>query len=410
MRRSLSPDPPIAWVVLGACLIMLVMGQGSLYLVTVSLTTLAEAFDWPRQVPSLAYALGSFGAGVGAIYIARLAERVGMGWIGLGGAISCSAGVMLTSRIETPLELYLTYGLLVGVLGNGALFAPIIHYVSRWFDRHRGLSLGIIGSGVSLAGVIWPPIIGYLNETVGWRTMFLWYGMLSMALMLPMSVILHRRPPEPAAARMGHQAGQQDLVLGWPPRLVHGALCAAIVGCCVAMSLPIAHIVAYATDLGFSRAIAAELLSVMLGVSLISKVGGGVLADRMGGLRTLILGSALQALMLAVLAFTTDLAALYVVVALFGFGYGAIVPMYAFTLREYFSVQGSGQRIAMLFFFGLIGMAGGSYLGGLVYDLAGAYRPAFLMGVLTNVVNLAIIATLLRRASLASRHKLAAAE
>lgn len=397
--RGSRRDTLFPWFVLAASLFILIMTQGAVFMLTVSLKPIAETFDWPRQVPSLAYALASFGAGIGAIYLAQLSERIGMGPVALGGATMVGLGCIVASYTEQPWHLYAAFGLMVGLFGNAALFSPLMANITRWFDKNRGLAIGVVGSGQSIAGMMWSPIVRWVNENEGWRTTFFWYGIVTLCVAIPLTAVLRRKAPGPAPGSgpdpLAHADGR---VLGWPSAVVLGVLCAAIFGCCIAMAMPITHLVAYASDLGHPTARAAELLSVLLGASMLSRLGCGLLADRIGGLTTLFICASGQALMLAVMAFTVELPSLYIVVALFGLVYGGIVPTYAYIVREYFPLAGSARRISTIFFFGLTSMATGSWIGGFVFDLAGDYRAAFLIGVAANMVNIVLVGTLLYRA------------
>jgi len=390
-------DSLYPWLIVAASLILLTMAQGALYLLSVSLKPIAEEFDWPRKVPSLAYGLASFFAGLGSIYMAQLSERIGLGPIALFGTCMISLGAVATSFVEEWWQLYLIYGLLIGLLGNSCVFSPIIANTTRWFERRRGLAIGIVGCGQSLAGVVWPQIVPLVNGSMGWRTTYLWYGLACFALMLPAALVVRRRPPAPknAAAAGGDGDG---LVLGWKPGVVMATLNVAIIGCCIAMALPITHLVAYGTDLGHLETEAASLVSMMLGFSMISRLGGGLLADRIGGLRTVFLGSAIQAAMLFVMAFTESLPGLLLVSAVFGIGYGGIIPIYAIAVRDHFPLAGAARRIAVLYFFGLFAMALGSWFGGWMFDQTGSYRPAFVLGSLANFGNLLLLGVLIWRA------------
>ncbi len=392
------------WLVVLASLVMIVVGQGVMFVLSVLLKPITLEMGWPREVPSFAYACAFFGGGIGALYVGHLSDRFGMGPVSLLGAISIPTGALLAGYVTEPWQLYLVFGVLIGLAGNATIFAPLMANLTRWFSRNRGIALGIASSGQSLGGTIWPPIVDRLHATIGWRGVFFWYAIMAVVVMLAMTLVLRRRAP-------GHAAGSPNPaprwsgydVLGWPAWLVQALLCVAIFCCCVPMSLPLVHLVAHVTDIGFSGTQAAQLLSLALLTSFISRVGGGALADRIGGLRTLMIGSTIQCAMLALLSVTRDLASLYIVCVIFGLGYGGIIAMYAFIIREFFPPEGIGRRVSVNYLFGTLGMALGGWLGGLVYDQLGSYSPAFQVVVLINLVNLAIVGTLIWRTRVSPR-------
>lgn len=385
------------WAIVLASLLLIFFAQGAMFSLAVQLKPISADTAWPREWPSLGYSLAFFGAGVGALYFGQLSERIGMGWVTLVGALSISLGVYLTSLVQEAWQLWLSFGVFVGLLGNACMFAPLVANVSRWFDKGRGVALGIATCGQSLGGTIWPPVITALNGAVGWRTTFQIYSLACLVVMSLLTLVLRRRPPltmnpsGPAPAQHG------DQVLGLKSGQVTALLSLAIVCCCVPMSIPLVHLPAHGSDLGFGPQAAAGLLSVALFASLISRIVGGALADRIGGLRTLLLGSSIQCAMLAVIAFERDLAVLYGICFLYGLGYGGIIAMYAYIVREYFPLAGLARRMAVIYLFGTFGMAAGGWLGGRVFDYAGGYRYAFLIGVAFNLVNLAIIGALVLR-------------
>jgi len=394
---TLIPERHYPWAVVVASLLLIFFAQGAMFTLAVQLKPISADTGWPREWPSLGYSLAFFGAGIGALYFGQLSERIGMSWVALIGGVSIATGVYLTSLVREAWQLWLSFGLFVGLLGNACMFAPLVANVSRWFDKGRGVALGIATCGQSLGGTIWPPAITALNGAVGWRAAFQFYAVACLVVMALTSQVLRRRPPltmspsKPAAGPGGER------VLGLPPRRLTALLSAAIVCCCVPMSIPLVHLPAYGSDLGFTPQAAAGLLSVALFASLISRIGGGALADRIGGLRTLLIGSSVQCAMLAVIAVERDLWTLYGVCFVYGLGYGGIIAMYAYIVREYFPLAGLARRMAVIYLFGTFGMAAGGWLGGRVFDYAGSYRHAFLIGVALNLVNLAIIGALVLR-------------
>ena len=375
------------------------VGGGSMYIVVVSLKPIAAEFDWPRAIPALGYSLVMLGTGLGGIFMGRWSDRVGVARPALLGALSIAFGAWLAGRSEGYWQLLLAHGLFIGLLGNSTLFGPLVANATRWFDHRRGLAVAIVASGQTVAGAFWPPILRALVDHFGWRGTFTFFAAVSICVLLPLITLVKRPAPafDPPRASHGAPLGEAPRVLDFPSTGVLSLLCAAIVGCCVAMAMPIVHLLAHATDLGYAAARGAELLSVMLGVAVLSRLFWGLVADRIGGLRTLLLTSGGQALMLLCFVWVDDLAALYLVAALFGLAYGGIVPCYPLVLREHFPVTGVAWRLGTVLLFGTIGMALGGWLGARLFDFSGNYRAAFLVGVAFNLANLAIVGALTLR-------------
>jgi MFS family permease len=391
-----SIERPYGWVVALASMLMMAVGAGATYLVVVALKPIAAEFGWPRAVPSLCYSLALLGAGLGGLFWGSVSDRIGMVRPALLGGCMIALGAWLASVADGVLTLYLAHGLFIGLLGNGVFVAPLLANITRWFDRHLGMAVAVVATGQSMAGAIWPPILRYLTDSYGWRHAFLIYALTALILLLPLGLIL-RPPPHAVAPASGRRGGGSAPVLGWPAGAVLAILCLAIVGCCVAMVMPMVHLIAYATDLGHPSARAAEMLAALLAGAVVSRLLFGALADRIGGLWTLLIGSAGQLLMLSSFTMAQSLVGLYVVATLFGLVYGGIVPCYAIIVRELFPIRQVGSRIGIVFLFGTIGMALGAWLGGQIFDLTGSYHPAFLVGVAFNLGNLALVGALLLR-------------
>jgi MFS family permease len=289
-------------------------------------------------------------------------------------------------------------GVLIGMLGSSATFGPLIADVSHWFNRNRGIAVGICATGNYLAGTVWPPVLQHFIDAVGWRQTHIGIGIFCAATMLPLSLALRRRTPVAhAAAPRREAASSAASALPVAPNVLLTLLTIAGFACCVAMSMPQVHIVAYCGDLGYGVARGAEMLSLMLGLGMISRLGSGWISDHIGGVRTLVLGSVLQMLTLAFYIPFDGLTSLYVVSALFGLAQGGIVPSYAMIIREYFPPQEAGARFGTVLMATIVGMAAGGWMSGEIFDLTGSYRAAFLNGVAWNVLNLAIALWLLRQ-------------
>jgi len=397
--------------VLAASLLFIMIGTGSIYFLVIALKLISAEFDWPRTVPSIAYSLQYFGGGVGGIFMGYCMDRMGMGFPALLGASMMGVGAILTSMVSSPWELYVIYGVMMGFLGRSALFSPLMANITHWFDHKRSMAVGVLGSGQGLAGAIWPPVFQHSFDAIGWRQTSLWYGVFTLATLLPLTLILRQKPPQPEAAAPsapGHPADQSASRRTAPTprpalstRNMQTALSIASIGCCVSMSLPLAHVVSHVSDIGYSPARGAEVLSLMLASAAVSSFFGvGFLGGRFGGLRALFVFSSAQALFLATLAFVDSLTAVYVTAMLFGLGYGGILPCYPIIVREYLPSAEAGRRTGMIILFAGGGMALGAWLGGAIFDRTGSYQLAFLIGVVFNLGNLAIIGSLILRTRL----------
>lgn len=396
-RELLTIERPYGWVVAAASMAMMAVGAGATYLVIVALKPIALEFGWPRAVPSLCYSLALLGAGFGGLFWGSISDRIGMVGPALLGGCGVAFGAWLTSVADDVVTLYVAHGLFIGLLGNGVFVAPLLANITRWFDRHLGMAVAVVATGQSMAGAVWPPILRHLTDSYGWRAACFAYAVSALVLLLPLGLILRAPPRRPAVAGAWRPDGGGGRMLGWPANVVVGMLCLAIIGCCVAMAMPMVHLIAYATDLGHPSSRAAEMLAVLLAGAVISRLAFGAVADRIGGLWTLLIGSSGQLLMLSSFTFVESLLGLYLIAGLFGLVYGGIVPCYAIIVRELFPIRQVGARIGVVFLFGTIGMALGGWLGGQIFDLTGSYHSAFLIGVAFNLGNLALVGMLLIR-------------
>lgn len=394
--RSDTVNGRHGWTVVVASFALMAVGGGSMFIVVVSLKPIAAEFDWPRAIPALGYSLIMLGTGVGGILMGYWSDRAGVARPALVGALSIAFGAWLAGRSGGYWQLLIAHGLFIGFLGNSTLFGPLVANATRWFDHRRGVAVAIVASGQTVAGAIWPPILRALVDHLGWRATFTVFAAVSISTMLPLLLLVKRPPPKFDPPQGPQQPSRTDRarVLDLPPLVVLALLCTAIVGCCVAMAMPIVHLLAHATDLGYLPARGAELLSVMLGVAVLSRLFWGFVADRIGGLRTLVLTSGGQALMLLCFVWVDHLAALYLIAALFGLAYGGIVPCYPLILREHFPISGTAWRLGTVLLFGTIGMALGGWLGARIFDLSGSYQAAFLLGAAFNLGNIAIVCAL----------------
>jgi MFS family permease len=329
----------------------------------------------------------------------RVAERFGLRWTVIGGALMIAAGLVL-STLGPPWPLYIGHGLFIGVIGIGGINAPSYVYVSRWFDRRRGSALALISSGSFLAGAIWPSLFESAIVHLGWRETMLIYAAIELLIIVPAALIVLGAPPEtPHHAAVTSATNAKKSVMGWPPNLVFGLQMCAIFTCCVPMSMPQAHLVAFCSDLGISPVHGAAMLSVLLASAFLSRQIWGGLSDRIGGLYTMLLGSACQTIGVSLFLLTQDELGLFTVAALFGFGFSGLVPANVLAARELFPVSEAYWRIPTLLLVSGSGMAVGSWSGGFLYDRFGYYAPAFAAGVAVSALNFLIISALAFRRS-----------
>ena len=390
-----SIETRFGWAIVFASLPLITIGSGSTLLLVVSLKQVAIEFGWPRSVPSLAYALNMIGIGLGGIVMGWWSERNGMTGPLLLAAVAMAVGLWIVSQATTQWEIHLAYGLFIGFLANGALFAPLVANTTRWFDRRRGMAVALVASGQAIGGTFWAPLFRYINESEGWRTTYTWYAILARLR----DAAADSRAAPAAAHRTHAGAGAGRRRAGARPRprprqraSLHGHHLLLRRHGHAARPL-----VAHVSDIGYSMARGAEVLALILAVSFFSRFGLGTLSDRVGGFRTLLFGSSLQAMALVLFIFVRELWAIYAVAVLFGLGYGGIVPSYAIIVREIFPERGAAWRMAIVFLGGTLGMAIGGWLGGYIFDRTGSYADAFLTGLAFNVANLALVSTLFRR-------------
>ncbi|MDA0341132.1 MAG: MFS transporter [Proteobacteria bacterium] len=361
-----------------ASLLFMIIGTGSVFFLVVALKLISAEFDWPRSVPSIAYSMQYLGAGVGGIFMGYCLDKLGMTIPALLGASMIGAGAVLTSFVSAPWHLYVIYGVMMGFLGRSTLFSPLTANITRWFEHNKSKAVGIVGSGQALAGALWPPVFQHFFEAVGWRQTSFWYGLFALATMLPLVLILRQKPPGEAApaaravpvkpstkpAQSQEQRDAPGARAGLSPLKMQTILSIASIGCCVAMSLPLAHLVSHVSDIGYEPARGAEILSIMLASAAASSFFGvGYLGGRFGGLRALFVFSTAQAAFLAAWAFVDGLAGIYIIAALFGLGYGGILPSYPVIVREYLPASQVGRRTAIVILCAGSGMALGAWRG-----------------------------------------------
>lgn len=391
-----APDSPYAWLRLVVALMIGTVACVGSWSVVVALPAVQQEFGTLRAGASLPYTAAMIGFGAGNIVMGRMVDRYGIVWPIVAGAFLLCAGYVLAASSTSLWQFALVHGLLIGP-GAGAGFSPLIADLSHWFRRHRGLAVVFGATGSYLAGVVWPQLIIWGIAEHGWRATHIGMGLASLALMLPLAPFFRRRPNASVMAREETSSAVARGDLGLTPNQLQLLLVVAGICCCVAMAMPQVHIVAYCGDLGYGVARGAEMLSLMMAMGIVSRVASGFIADRIGGTATLALSSLLQGVALFLYLWFDGITSLYIVSAIFGLFQGGIVPMYAVVIREFLPPREAGVRIGLVMSATVLGMALGGWLSGLVFDLTGSYRMAFLNGLAWNLCNLAIVCWLLMK-------------
>ena len=389
-------DSAAAWLRLGLAVLLSTIGGVGMWSVVVALPAIQADFGVARADAALPYTLAMIGFACGGVAMGRLADRFGVAVPLALGTILLVLGYLAVGHASSLWQVALAHGLLIGT-GCSATFGPLMADISHWFMRRRGIAVSIAAAGNYLAGTIWPPVVQHFISVAGWRATHVGIGLFLLATMLPLVFLLRRRIEHHHHAAATAAAARRQAEAPFSPMTLQVLLCIAGVACCVAMSMPQVHLVAYCGDLGYGAARGAEMLSLMLGFGIVSRVASGFIADRIGGVRTLLLGSVLQGVALFLYLPFDGLFSLYVISALFGLFQGGIVPSYAIIVREYFSAREAGTRLGMVLMATLLGMALGGWLSGAIFDFTGSYQTAFLNGVGWNLLNVSIMTWLLLR-------------
>lgn len=388
-------DSGYAWFRLAISVLIGSIGAVGFWSGVVVLPVVQADFGVDRASASLPYTLTMLGLGFGGVLMGRFADRFGIVVPIIVGGVGLGLGYLAAGLSANLWQFALAHGLLIAV-GGAAGFGPLVADISHWFAKRRGLAVALCACGNYVGGAIWPPVVQFLVQAMGWRQAHMVIGAVCVCAMVPLAFLLRPRPVVSAATTMAVGAGSQSS-LGLSPTVLQALLAVAGAACCVAMAMPQVHIVAYCGDLGYGAGSGALMLSLMLGFGIISRVASGFIADRIGGLGTLMLSSLLQMTALALYLGFTSLPSLYVISALFGLFQGGLIPSYAIIVREYFPAREAGTRVGILIMSTLFGMALGGWMSGAIFDMTGSYRAAFANGIAWNVVNAGIAALLLWR-------------
>ena len=392
---AFTPDSRLAWVRLALALAIASIGAVGMWSVVVVLPVVQAEFGTSRGAVSLAFTLTMLGFGLGGVATGRITDRFGIvAAMAISIAILGSAYVL--AGLSTTLWQFIAVYFLIG-LGTSATFGPLMAEASHWFERYRGLAVTIVASGNYVAGTIWPPLITFGIQSVGWRATHIAIGLFCAATMTLLLFVL-RAQIGGAKARDHGNAPPPRVDLQLSTNTLTALLGIASIACCVAMAMPQVHIVAYCGDLGYGPVHGAEMLSLMMAFGIVSRIGSGFLADRIGGIRTLLIGSVAQGFALLFYLFFDSLSSLFIISAMFGLFQGGIVPSYAIIVRESMPAREAATRVGIVILASVVGMSFGGWVSGVIFDATGSYAAAFTNGVAWNALNIVIIVGLLIRA------------
>jgi len=383
-----------AWRLALVSMTCIAVGVGGLYLPVVAMPEMAAEFGGQRQIPSLAYTLAYIGTGIGGVGMGWLADRAGPRWPVIAAGAMIGLGAWAAS-VGGQLQVLASFTLLIGLLGHSGTFTPLVNNISGWFDRRRGIAIAIVSIGNALGGFLWPQVYRLTVPAWGWRQSLLAYGAFACVTLILLA--LYIRPPAGAETRRKTRPREDFSNLPYPSPVVMTLLAVAGLCCCTPMAMPLVHMVAFCVDLGYAAGRGAEAVSLMLIVAIVSAFVIGRLADRIGPLPTLLFGSGWQAVALTGFLFVQDLGSIYLLSALVGVPFIALVQAYAMALREFYGPQLAGWRLGVIILFTLCGMALGGWLAGVIYDATLRYQPAFQLGLAFNLVNFLCVSALALR-------------
>lgn len=388
-------DSRYAWTRLAISLLIATVGNVGMWAIIVVMPAVQAEFGIDRADASLPYTMTMVGFALGNFAVGRIVDRWGITAALVMAAALIAVGMGL-SALSPSAELLAAAQLLVG-LGTAASFGPLIADVSLWFLKRRGIAVAIAASGNYLSGAIWPVIMAGLLAEQGWRAVYVALAVITVAVVIPLSMFLRRRVPLAARAQADAASDMRAKAAGFRPMTLAVLLGIAGIGCCVAMSMPQVHIVAFCVDLGYGPAVGGQMLSLMLLGGVVSRLASGLVADRLGGVMTLLIGSALQCLALFLYLPSGGMTSLYIVSLVFGLAQGGIVPSYALVVREYMPSAEAGRWVGFVLMSTIFGMALGGWISGWIYDVTGSYQMAFVNGIAWNFLNIGIMVLILLR-------------
>ncbi len=388
-------DSLYSWTRLFIALLLATVGNIGMWVVVIVLPDIQQEFKIDRGTASIPFALTMVGFAIGNWVMGHVVDRYGITKTIILAATVNTAGYIAAMYVNNVYSLSILQ-FFIG-LGTAAAFGPLIADTSHWFLKRRGIAVALIASGNYFSGAIWPPLFNSTLQSDGWRDVYWILALSTVFIMIPLSLLLAKKISEETARISDAASSDKRQNVSISPKALTVLLSIAGIGCCVAMSMPQVHIVAFCIDLGFGPAVGAEMLSLMLIGGIISRLINGLIADKLGGVYTLLIGSTLQCIALFLYLPFDGLVSLYIVSLVFGLSQGGIVPSYAIIIREYLPGADAGTRVGFVMMCTIMGMAIGGWMSGWIYDLTGSYAAAFWNGIVWNFLNIAIVLFLITR-------------
>ena len=388
-------DSLYSWTRLFVALLLATVGNIGMWVVVIVLPDIQQEFKIDRGTASIPFALTMVGFAIGNWVMGHVVDRYGITKTIILAATVNTAGYIAAMYVNNVYSLSILQ-FFIG-LGTAAAFGPLIADTSHWFLKRRGIAVALIASGNYFSGAIWPPLFNNTLQSDGWRDVYWILALSTVFIMIPLSFLLAKKISEETARISDAASSDKRQNVSISPKALTILLSIAGIGCCVAMSMPQVHIVAFCIDLGFGPAVGAEMLSLMLIGGIISRLINGLIADKLGGVYTLLIGSTLQCIALFLYLPFDGLVSLYIVSLVFGLSQGGIVPSYAIIIREYLPGADAGTRVGFVMMCTIMGMAIGGWMSGWIYDLTGSYAAAFWNGIVWNFLNIAIVLFLITR-------------
>jgi MFS family permease len=362
------------WVIVAAGGLLGCVAVGGMFSLPVLLQPIARDTGWSVAGISSAMTIGFLAMAFASMAWGTLSDRIGPLPVVLTGSIVIAASLALASRATSLIEFQLLFGLLVGA-ATAAIFAPMMATVTGWFDTHRSLAVSLVSAGMGIAPMTMSPMVAWLVSSHDWRTTMLILSAVVASIMIPVSLFVRRPPALAAGAAAPGEAGPQAEMsraeaIRSPQFLI---LLATNFFCCATHSGPIIHTVSYAISCGIPLIAAVSIYSVEGFAGLFGRIGFGLLGDRFGAKRVLVIGLLVQAFGALAYVFVRELAAFYAVAAVFGFIYAGVMPLYSVLVRENFPLRMLGTVIGGTAMAGSLGMATGPIAGGLIYDTFASY-------------------------------------